>query len=99
MVTKPHMPSSPPRKMDPPIQVGGKTTETSLPKVSKPPTYRQDEASPKKDLANKDHNSSFKLPEKVSQSEIKDGSFKYGGGRSAGNRSLAENIANKIGEK
>jgi len=34
----------------------------------------------------------FKLPEKVTQSDIRDNSFKYGGGRSAGNRSLADNI-------
>jgi hypothetical protein len=33
----------------------------------------------------------FKLPEKVTPAEIKDQSFKYGGGRSAGNRSLADN--------
>jgi hypothetical protein len=35
--------------------------------------------------------SAFKLPEKVTQSDIRDNSFKYGGGRSAGNRSLADN--------
>jgi hypothetical protein len=38
--------------------------------------------------ADKSGQNNFKLPEKVTQQEIKDGSFKYGGGRSAGNRSL-----------
>lgn len=87
-------------KIDPPIQVGGKTNETSLPQGAyRPPTYRQDAASPKADVVNKDHNASFKLPEKVSQSEIRDQSFRYGGGRSAGNRSIAENIGRKVDEK
>ena len=43
------------------------------------------------DLANKDHGAKFKLPENVSQEQIRDQSFKYGGGRSSGNRSLATN--------
>lgn len=40
------------------------------------------------DVANKDRSkdNSFKLPEKVSASEIKDQSYRYGGGRSAGGR-------------
>jgi hypothetical protein len=33
----------------------------------------------------------FELPDKVSQADIRDNSFKYGGGRSAGNRSLQSN--------
>lgn len=41
----------------------------------------------------------FQLPEKVSQQSIKDGSFKYGGGRSAGNRSLADNAQRKVEEQ
>jgi len=42
--------------------------------------------------------STYTLPDKVSQKEILDGSFKYGGGRSAGNRSLADNIRQKINQ-
>jgi hypothetical protein len=45
----------------------------------------------KKDLANKDRDASFKLPEKVTPAQIRDQSFKYGGGRSAGNRSMKAN--------
>jgi hypothetical protein len=40
----------------------------------------------------------FKLPEKVTQSDIRDNSFKYGGGRSAGNRSLVDNVSRKINQ-
>jgi hypothetical protein len=38
----------------------------------------------------------FKLPEKVTQAQIKDQSFKYGGGRSSGNRSLADNFKRRF---
>jgi hypothetical protein len=34
---------------------------------------------------------SFRLPPQVTPSEIRDASFKYGGGRSAGNRSIQAN--------
>lgn len=55
------------------------------------PKQMADPDSGSKDLANKDHNSKFKLPEKVTPNQIKDQSFKYGGGRSAGNRSIQAN--------
>lgn len=53
----------------------------------------------KEDLANKDRNASFKLPEKVSAKDIRDQSFKYGGGRSAGNRSIQANKDRKENEQ
>jgi hypothetical protein len=40
----------------------------------------------------------FKLPEKVTQSDIRDNSFRYGGDRSAGNRSLVDNVSRKINQ-
>jgi hypothetical protein len=39
------------------------------------------------------------LPETVSAADIKAQSFRYGGGRSAGNRSLASNFSRKINEQ
>lgn len=63
------------------------------------PKYQADPASPKKDVANADRDAKFKLPEKVSQKEIHDQSFKYGGGRSSGNRSLADNAQRKVDEQ
>lgn len=39
----------------------------------------------------KDSPASFKLPDKVTPAQIRDQSFKYGGGKSAGNRSLKAN--------
>lgn len=51
-----------------------------------------------KGLANKDHDAKFKMPDKVSQQAIKDESFRYGGGRSAGNRSIADNAQRKVQE-
>lgn len=66
--------------------------------AGKPPAKPADSGG-KKDLANKDHNSKFKLPETVSQSDIKSNSFKYGGGRSAGNRSMADNMDRKEDEQ
>jgi hypothetical protein len=53
----------------------------------------------KEDLANKDRNATFKLPEKVSAKDIHDQSFKYGGGRSAGNRSIQANKDRKENEQ
>jgi hypothetical protein len=97
MVTKPNMPV-------PPAPTGLK----AMPKIepmqvatnaSQSPKYSADPATTRTDPANKDHNASFKLPEKVSQQSIKDQSFKYGGGRSAGNRSLADNIKRELSEK
>lgn len=52
-----------------------------------------------RDLANADRGAVGNLPEKVSQSSIRDQSFRYGGGRSAGNRSIAENMERKVTEK
>jgi hypothetical protein len=87
MVMKPDKPNPPaptglvkaPSKIAPPTQVGG---------VSNKGANLDDTANRDRSGDNK-----FKLPEKVTQQEIKDGSFKYGGGRSAGNRSLADNKA------
>jgi hypothetical protein len=42
---------------------------------------------------------SFELPETVSAADIKAQSFRYGGGRSAGNRSLSANMTRKINEQ
>jgi hypothetical protein len=42
---------------------------------------------------------SFELPAAVSAKQIQQDSFRYGGGRSAGNRSLADNISRKIDQK
>ncbi len=98
MVTKPNtpMPASgqEPLKKMPKIEAAELATNASA-----SPKYTPDPASPKKDIANKDHNAQFKMPEKVSPSEIRDQSFKYGGGRSAGNRSIADNLQNKVQEK
>lgn len=91
MVTKPSAPV-------PPHAEGLK----KMPKIDPPqlatrapysPAYKADSASPSKDLANKDRtgDNSFKLPERVTQAEVRDGSFKYGGGRSSGNRPLEVN--------
>lgn len=87
MVTKPNtpMPASGQEplktmpKIEPAEQVGGVSTQTALPKGADP--------------ANRDKTgeNKFTLPEKVTQKEIHAGSFKYGGGRSAGNRSLTVN--------
>lgn len=94
MVTKPNtpMPAGPtglqkaPTKIEPPKPVSGFSGYRS-------PTPD--------DVANKDRSKdiSFKLPEKVTQDEIKENSFKYGGGRSAGNRSILENAARKVDEQ
>jgi hypothetical protein len=77
MVTKPDV-SIPPKQIEPATVVSGNAS-LNLPDGS--------------DVANRDRSgdNKFKLPEKVTTKEIRDGSFKYGGGRSAGNRSLADN--------
>ena len=94
MVTKPNMPVPPaptPLKKMPKIEPAELATS-----ASQSPKYQADPPKNKApDLANKDHGSSFKMPDKVSQSEILDNSFKYGGSRSSGNRSLADNMARK----
>ena len=94
MVTKPNMPVPPAptglKKM-PKIEAAELATN-----AAQSPKYQADPPTNKApDVANKDHGSSFKMPDKVSQSEIRDNSFKYGGGRSAGNRSLADNVMRK----
>lgn len=93
MVTKPDTPNPPaptglkpnPTKIEPPTMVSGNAS-TSLPTDS--------------DVANRDRSgdNKFKLPNKVSTKDILDGSFRYGGGRSAGNRSLADNMLKKVVE-
>lgn len=99
MVTKPNLPVPPAptglekgRKMDAP------QLATSAPQS---PKYVADPATTGVDPANKDRSgdNKFKLPDKVSQKDIYDNSFKYGGGRSAGNRSLADNMARKMTEQ
>jgi hypothetical protein len=91
MVTKPNMPVPPAptglqpgRKMEAPQLA---TTATYSPKYSGDPSVA------KKDPVNADKSadSKFKLPEKVTPAEIRDGSFRYGGSRSSGNRSLEAN--------
>ncbi len=71
-----------------PMQIA---TEAPFNKKYSGPTKMADPDSKGKDLANKDRNASFKLPDKVTQSQIRDQSFKYGGGKSAGNRSMKAN--------
>ena len=95
MVTKPNtpMPASgqePLKKMpkiEPAEIASGVSTQTALPANADP--------------ANRDKTgeNKFKLPEKVTQKEIRDGSFRYGGGRSAGNRSMADNLKDKAQEQ
>ena len=98
MVTKPNTPmpesGQEPLKKLPKIEPAELATNASA-----SPKYSPDPASPKKDLANKDHDAKFKMPDKVSPSEIRDQSFKYGGGRSAGNRSIADNMQRKVQEQ
>jgi hypothetical protein len=57
------------------------------------PKYSPDASSSKKDPVNADKTgeNKFKLPEKLTPAEIRDGSFRYGGSRSSGNRSLEAN--------
>ena len=86
MVTTPTKQSSPPaptglrkaKPVEPAVPASG-FAGTNVPKGSGPKTVEDRPKEP------------FKLPEKVSQEEIKDQSFRYGGGRSAGNRSLKDN--------
>lgn len=89
MVTKPNMPVPPAptglqkgRKMEPP------KLATAAPYS---PKYQADPDSPSKDIANKDRGATFKMPDKVPAKEVRDESFRYGGSRSSGNRSLEEN--------
>lgn len=89
MVTKPNLPV-PPAPTG--LQKGRKMEAPQLATTANySPKYQADPSSPKQDSVNKDRNASFKLPDKVSQKDIRDGSFKYGGSRSSGNRSLEEN--------
>jgi hypothetical protein len=94
MVTKPNTPmpesgQEPLTKMPkitPATVVAGVSTQTALPKSANPAN------------ADKTGENKFELPDKVTQKEIRDGSFKYGGGRSAGNRSVADNLQSKVQE-
>jgi hypothetical protein len=69
-----------------PVKAGPKlpdvTTPTMVSGFSKDISSRE---------SNHNTNRSFELPEKVSARQIQQDSFRYGGGRSAGNRSLAAN--------
>lgn len=93
MVTKPNtpMPLGPtgmkphPTKIEPAKQVSGFGSKAGI-----------DKADPAN--ADKTGDNKFTLPEKVTQQEIRDGSFKYGGGRSAGNRSQLDNNVRKAVE-
>lgn len=91
MVTKSNTPVPPthtvPKKMpgiEPATVVGGANAKTLSQAGS--------------DLTNKDRtgDNKFTLPEKVTQQEIRDGSFKYGGGRSAGNRPLPDAVLKNV---
>lgn len=64
--------------------------------ASSNPKYVADPKRAAKDIANPDRDAKFAMPTKVSQGDIRDQSFKYGGGRSAGNRSIADNMARKV---
>jgi hypothetical protein len=72
-------------------------------KASHSPKYSADPATSvaRKDVANSDKTgeNKFTLPDKISAADIKGQSFRYGGGRSAGNRSLADNTLNKVNEQ
>lgn len=85
MVTKPEFKNDF-KQVEPAKIVAGNAMATSLPKGADP-TNRD---------KTKDNN--FKLPEKVTQQEIKDNSFKYGGGRSSGNKSLIDNAMRRATE-
>ncbi len=85
MVTKPNLPvpaaPTPLKKapkIDPMVAASG-FAGTNLPQGSEP-LYRETGSPPPEDKK-------FKLPEKVTQKEIQDSSFRYGGGRSAGHLS------------
>lgn len=92
MVTKPDTPN-------PPAPTGLKKAPTKIeaPQLATTaaysPKYSPDVSSVKTDPTNRDKtgDNGFKLPEKVSPKDIKDQSFKYGGSRSSGNRSLEAN--------
>jgi len=91
MVTKPNMPV-------PPAPTGLKSgPKQEAPQLattaSYSPKYQADPSAVKKDPANADKtgDNKFKLPDKLTQKEIRDGSFRYGGSRSSGNRSLEAN--------
>ena len=74
------------------LRVGPKQEAPQLAtSASYSPKYSPDVSSVKKDPVNADKGATFKLPEKVSPKDIRDQSFKYGGSRSSGNRSLEAN--------
>jgi hypothetical protein len=101
MVTKPDQPvpsSAEGLKKMPKIEPMELATSASY-----SPKYQSDPATSaaRQDVANSDKTgeNKFKLPEKVSQADIRDQSFRYGGGRSAGNRSLQANKDRKTDEQ
>lgn len=92
MVTKPSKQTIPPthqglelsRKQDPAQIVSG----FSYPAVKGKSERDYDEM-------RREANKGFELPETQTAAETKDQSYRYGGGRSAGNRSIAANKAKK----
>lgn len=90
MVDKPNMPVPPaPTGLKKAPKIEAPELATS---ASQSPKYTADPPVNKApDIANKDRGTTFKLPEKITAAEVRDGSFKYGGGRSAGNRSFQAN--------
>jgi hypothetical protein len=91
MVTKPNMPVPPaptglklgPKQEAPQLATTAAYSLKYSPEASK---VKQDPVN-----ADKTGDNKFKLPDKLTQAEIRDGSFRYGGGRSSGNRSLEAN--------
>jgi hypothetical protein len=94
MVTKPNTPT--PATGQEPMKKLPKVAPAELAtNASQNPNYEADPSTSvaRKDVANSDKTAQnkFTLPDKVTQKEIRDNSFHYGGGRSAGNRSLSDN--------
>jgi hypothetical protein len=94
MVTKPNTPT--PATGQEPLKILPKVVPAELAtNASQNPKYVADPATSltRQDVANSDKTgqNKFTLPDKVTQKEIRDNSFHYGGGRSAGNRSLSDN--------
>ena len=80
MVTKPDLPTPPASTVPPKLPPIDPATLATSPGIK---------SGSGADVANRDRSgdSNFVLPDRVTQQEIKDGSYKYGGGRSAGKRS------------
>jgi hypothetical protein len=94
------MVTTPSKQGNPPAPTGLKTMPKIAPaelatNAAQNPKYVVDPSTSaaRADPANSDKTGKdkFELPDKVTQREIRDNSFHYGGGRSAGNRSLIDN--------